>query len=75
MYKKTYLNSFILSLICVSFSITNGFSQPQKGEFISANIGFGTNIPYEDYDELEGIGLYLQGEYVYNLKSWFGLRP
>ncbi|MEM6515826.1 MAG: hypothetical protein AAF688_06550 [Bacteroidota bacterium] len=52
-----------------------GFTQPEKGQFISANIGFAVNIPYEEYDETEGIGFYLHGEYAYNLTNWFGIRP
>ncbi|KAF2082667.1 hypothetical protein [Flavobacterium sharifuzzamanii] len=52
------------------------------GNFIKASIGYGSSSSYyiEDYGSQEevdvmGGGLYLQGEYIIGLKSWFSIRP
>ncbi|WP_431244093.1 hypothetical protein ACQ9BO_06750 [Flavobacterium sp. P21] len=52
------------------------------GKFIKASIGYGSSASYyiEDYgsqDEVDvmGGGLYLQGEYIIGIKSWFSIRP
>ena len=49
-------------------------SQPKYGEFIKASIGYGLSFPYDDAD-IYGSGFYAQGEYVFGLKTWLGLRP
>lgn len=57
-------------------------AQPRIGESVKASIGFASSSSYyiENYgnqDELDamGDGLYLQGEYIFGITSWFGLRP
>ncbi|QLC66093.1 hypothetical protein LPB248_07315 [Flavobacterium sp. LPB0248] len=52
------------------------------GKSIKASIGYGSSASYyiEDYgsqDEIDvmGGGLYLQGEYIIGIKSWFSVRP
>lgn len=76
--KLTLKHFFILFLIFFS-------SQTQAqttGNFIKGSIGYGSSSSYyiEDYGSQEevdvmGGGLYLQGEYVIGIKSWFSLRP
>ncbi len=74
------LRCFIAIIFTVLFS---SYSKAQTtGKFIKASIGFGSSSSYyiENYgsqDEVDvmGGGLYLQGEYVIGLKSWFSVRP
>lgn len=70
--------------IILLFSILlSSITQAQTtGNFIKASIGYGSSSSYyiEDYgsqDEVDvmGGGLYLQGEYIIGLKSWFSVRP
>ncbi|MFD1603966.1 hypothetical protein ACFSJW_09350 [Flavobacterium artemisiae] len=76
---KLTLNHFFILFIIFSSSLT----QAQKtGNFIKASIGYGSSSSYyiEDYGSQEevdvmGGGLYLQGEYIIGLKSWFSVRP
>lgn len=49
-------------------------AQPQKGEFIKASVGFGLSAPYDNSD-VTGSGFYAQGEYVWGITKWFGVRP
>ena len=63
-------------LFLVLFSIYSK-AQLVKDESFDATIGFGvaTNLVVND-DELSGAtGLHLQADYVYELNSWFELRP
>ncbi|MBB4800116.1 hypothetical protein HNP37_000155 [Flavobacterium nitrogenifigens] len=74
------LRFFAIFLFTVLFS---ALTQAQTtGNFIKASIGYGSSSSYyiEDYgsqDEVDvmGGGLYLQGEYIIGLKSWFSIRP
>lgn len=50
-------------------------AQSIKAESINAQIGYGISIPYESVDEIADSGLYLQGEFVFGVKSWLELRP
>ncbi|MEL0454867.1 hypothetical protein WJN01_01405 [Flavobacteriaceae bacterium SZ-1-7] len=68
------LNCLFISIIFTVLLVNNITAQPQKGNFINANIGLGVSVPYDDY-EIAGSGFYIQGEYVLGLKTWFGLRP
>lgn len=61
---------FVLFLL----SSTRAFAQPQTGQFLNASIGLGITAPYDDFD-MTGNGFYAQGEYVFGLASWFGVRP
>ncbi|MBQ4822104.1 hypothetical protein J8M14_18660 [Aquimarina sp. MMG016] len=65
----------IFTTIFFTFFISNlTKAQPRTGEFIDASIGFGYSFPFDDID-ISGSGFYLQGEYVYALTKWFGVRP
>ncbi|KOP38092.1 hypothetical protein DBB36_11640 [Flavobacterium sp. WLB] len=74
------LRGFITILFFILFS---SYSKAQtEGNSIKASIGFGSSASYyiEDYGSQEevdvmGGGLYLQGEYIIGLKSWFSVRP
>lgn len=57
---------FLLSIISMA--------QPKKGTFIMAKIGLGITAP-DDETDASGSGFYAQGEYVYGLTKWVGLRP
>lgn len=71
---------FIFVLFISHFS--NHLRAQATGNFIKASIGYGSSSSYyiEDYgsqDEVDvmGGGLYLQGEYIIGIKSWFSIRP
>lgn len=74
------LRWYIILLFAILLS---SITQAQTtGNFIKASIGYGSSSSYyiEDYgsqDEVDvmGGGLYLQGEYIIGLKSWFSVRP
>ncbi|RYJ39797.1 hypothetical protein NU08_1466 [Flavobacterium anhuiense] len=74
------LRWYIILLFAILLS---SITQAQTtGNFIKASIGYGSSSSYyiEDYgsqDEVDvmGGGLYLQGEYIIGLKSWFSIRP
>lgn len=75
------LRSFFISIVLIFLSPNLAKAQTE-GKFIKASIGFGSSASYyiEDYgtqDEVDvmGGGLYLQGEYIIGLKSWFSIRP
>lgn len=70
---STFRGIFIIVITTIFFSnITN--SQPKKGEFIQASIGYGMSAPYEDYNII-GTGFYAQAEYIFAFKKWLGVRP
>lgn len=65
----------LISTILFSIFFSNSLSaQTQKGEFINTSIGIGM-VAVDDQADITGSGFYAQGEYVYNVLSWFGLRP
>lgn len=75
------LRNFTIKVFILFFS-NLGNAQPRTGEFInvSVGLGFSTSNYTEDYgaqDELdiEGNGFYAQGEYIFGITKWFGLRP
>lgn len=68
---KLYSFSLLL-FICLFYQ--TAYAQPQQGDFISVNAGFGVVAPNDD-SEVTGTGFYAQGEYVWSPKSWFGVRP
>lgn len=74
------LRCFIAIVFTVLFSSCS--KAQTTGKFIKASIGYGSSASYyiEDYGSQEevdvmGGGLYLQGEYIIGVKSWFSLRP
>ncbi|MCD0472866.1 hypothetical protein LPB87_00495 [Flavobacterium sp. EDS] len=75
LFRKTFI-----IIIFITFSSNRAKSQT-TGNYIKASIGYGSSSSYyiENYgsqDELDvmGGGLYLQGEYVVGIKSWYSLR-
>ncbi|GAA3523751.1 hypothetical protein GCM10022393_43250 [Aquimarina addita] len=44
------------------------------GEYLDVSIGLGISVP-SDQTDISGSGFYAQGEYVYNISNWVGLRP
>ncbi len=67
---RTILGTIILVLLISNLTI----AQPRKGQFIKASIGYGISTPYANVD-IHGSGFYAQGEYVYGVTKWFGVRP
>jgi hypothetical protein len=63
---------FIIVFTIFSSNLTK--AQPRKGEFINVAAGIGLTSPYDD-TEIDGTGFYAQGEYVFGLTKWIGLRP
>ncbi|WP_239021946.1 hypothetical protein [Pontimicrobium aquaticum] len=46
-----------------------------KEKSINAQIGYGISSPYYSVGEIVDGGLFLQGEYVLRISSWFELKP
>lgn len=74
----TYISSIFRIIFAITiFSIllsNSAKAQPRKGEFINASVGLGLSAPY-DNEDVTGTGFYAQGEYVYGITKWFGIRP
>lgn len=71
------MNTYKISVILLFFFIlssNNTNAQTERGEFINTSIGIGMITP-DDETDIIGSGFYAQGEYVYNVLSWFGFRP
>lgn len=73
---------FLFTFVLFISLFSNHLQAQATGNFIKASIGYGSSSSYyiEDYgsqDEVDvmGGGLYLQGEYIIGLKSWFSIRP
>jgi hypothetical protein len=65
------------SIVILIFSIlfyNSTLAQEKKAEFINASLGISMCAPYDEAD-ITGTGFYAQGEYVWNLLSWFDVRP
>lgn len=41
---------------------------------MDVSIGLGLSAPYDD-SNITGSGFYAQGEYVFGVTKWFGIRP
>lgn len=77
----TLRNPFLIIIFILFFS-TLAKAQPGIGKSIKGTIGFASSSSYyiENYgaqDEIDvmGGGLYIQGEYIFGITSWFGVRP
>jgi hypothetical protein len=46
-----------------------------KEKSINAQIGYGVSAPYDSEDNIVNSGLFVQGELVLKITSWFALRP
>jgi hypothetical protein len=69
----TFRTIFTITVFSILFS-NLAKAQPKTGEFINASIGLGLSAPYDDVN-ITGSGFYAQGEYVFGISKWFGLRP
>jgi len=69
---RTLRNIFLILILTLFLNLAN--AQPRKGEFINASIGLGLSAP-DDNSDIDGNGFYAQGEYVFGITKWFGLRP
>ncbi|REH00354.1 hypothetical protein [Flavobacterium aquicola] len=76
------LRSFILIIIFTFVFSNPAKGQPRVGNSIKASIGFGlsTSNKMEGYGnqnevDVDGGGFYAQGEYIFGITKWFGLRP
>lgn len=65
--------AFIAILLSTIFCNSSN-AQTEKGKFINISAGLGINASYDDSD-INGTGFYAQGEYVWNVLSWLGVRP
>lgn len=70
---STIRNFFVIALFTICLS-NPANAQPRKGRFIDVSIGLGLSAPYDDVD-ISGSGFYAQGEYVFGLTKWVGIRP
>ncbi|OBX22969.1 MULTISPECIES: outer membrane beta-barrel protein [Bizionia] len=61
-------------LFFVLFTLHSVKAQPKKGPYIKASLGLGASLPFDDAD-VSSNGFYAQGEYVFGISRWFGLRP
>ena len=70
---STLRNFFVITLFTIFLS-SPVKAQPRKGRFIDVSVGMGISAPYDDVN-IGGSGFYAQGEYVFGLTKWFGIRP
>lgn len=68
------LRSVIPFTLFLFFFTNHVKAQPRTGEFINISIGLGISTSYDDVD-ITGSGFYTQGEYIFGLTKWFGVRP
>lgn len=66
-------SSFVVLIFSILFYNT-ALAQEKKSEYINVAAGIGMVAP-DDETDLVGSGFYAQGEYVWNLASWFAFRP
>lgn len=65
-----------ISLFLLFFIGSQANAQLIKEKAIDANIGLGLNAAYDEAaDNLNGTGLYVQGEFVMGITSWLDARP
>ena len=64
---------FSVTLFILFFSPKTN-AQPKTGQYLDASIGLGLSAPYDEVD-VSGSGFYAQGEYVFGITKWFGIRP
>ncbi|MDR6844958.1 outer membrane beta-barrel protein [Flavobacterium granuli] len=66
--------NFLVLAIFTIFISNSAKAQPRQGRFVDVSIGFATSSSYENAD-ITGTGFYAQGEYVFGLTKWVGIRP
>lgn len=70
---STFRTIFTITIFTILFS-NRAKAQPRTGEFMDVSIGLGLSAPYDD-SNITGSGFYAQGEYVFGVTKWFGIRP
>ena len=68
------LRYFLIVALFSMFFSNQAKAQPSTGRFIDVSVGFGLSAPYDDVN-IGGSGFYAQGEYVFGLSKWIGIRP
>jgi hypothetical protein len=65
------------TLIVLILVLTSNFAEAQfiKEKSINAQIGYGISAPFNSIDEIADKGIFVQGELVLKVTSWFELRP
>lgn len=78
---STLRNFFLITIFTFIFS-NSAKAQPRVGNFINVSVGLGSSTSnkiesYGNQNELDvdGDGFYAQGEYIFGITRWFGLRP
>lgn len=71
-FSKIYSVSLVILASFLFINFTN--AQPNKAEFIQANIGLGASLPTEVYN-ITGSRFYIQAECIYAPKKWIGFHP
>ena len=66
--------SFILFFFLFVLTPNVSLAQPDTGRFLEASAGVGYSFA-DDTSDITGTGVYAQGEYVFALSRWFGVRP
>jgi len=64
-------------LIVVLFILAANLAKAQfiKNKSINAQIGYGVSLPFNSVADIGNDGIFLQGEYVLSVTSWFEIRP
>lgn len=78
---STLRNFFLIIIFTFVFS-NPAKAQPRVGNSINVSVGIGvsTSKNIENYGnqnelDVDGDGFYAQGEYIFGITKWFGLRP
>lgn len=71
---RLQLNPFVVISVIFFFSnLAN--AQPNTSRAIDIDFGLGISTSYYENVDVTSSGVYLSGEYVLPLSSWFGFRP
>ncbi len=65
----------ILIVLLFVFASSVAKAQFIKDKSINAQIGYGVSMPYNSVADIGNNGIFLQGEYVLSVTSWFEIRP
>jgi len=69
----TFRNFLIIVLFSILLS-NPAKAQPRTGRFIDVSVGLAVTVPDDNIDVV-GRGFSAQGEYVFGLSRWIGIRP
>lgn len=72
---KKIISTFLLLAFIISSSAQEQTqTQSAKKQYIKASVGYGISATYDDVD-INAEGFYVQAEFVYEVASWFDIRP